>query len=62
MKTKKHKERECGWSRDKAKCDYAVWWDCSFLCSNKKINQIILYECKYKCPDFEKCQREKEKC
>jgi len=54
----KHKERECGWSGDKAECDFAVWWDCSFLCTNKKINpKKELVECRYKHPDYKKCNR-----
>lgn len=52
----KHKEREDGWTGQKAKCDYALWWDCGFLCTNKKINpKNKLVPCKFNYPNFEKC-------
>jgi len=46
-----------GWTKQESRCKDAVWWDCSFLCTNKKLNpKKGLFECKLNVPDSERCK------
>jgi hypothetical protein len=46
-----------GWTGQENNCMHAVWWDCSFLCCNKKLNpKKKLFQCKYNVPNYKKCE------
>ena len=34
---RKHLPSLHGWAKQKAHCDYAMWWDCGFWCDNDEI-------------------------
>jgi hypothetical protein len=62
-----HGERTHGWTRQKSTCGFAVWWDCSFWCSNPKLNptgKIFFCRTTNGClgvPNFEKCKKMRRK-
>ena len=57
------KERTHGWTAQKSRCGFAMWWDCNFWCSNPELNpdgKIVDCICVKGClgePDFERCKK-----
>jgi len=50
----KHKEQTYGWTDQKARCNFAGWWDCSFFCNKLSTGERVI-PCYFDVPDFEKC-------
>lgn len=62
-----HEEKDNGWTHQKSFCGFAVWSDCSFWCSNPKLNPTAkIFWCRTTdgclgTPNFEKCKKMRRK-